>query len=263
MQMKFPLLAALVGLLVAFSAHAQAESQSENVKAWKARLSAHIAGHRQFPSDALGQAGEAKVTFVIDRSGKLISQTLTASTGSRSLDAAALQIVGHAQPFPPPPSDLEDSSLTLTVPIVFDGRLFHVPPSGLVLSRSSPVLTEDGAMAAWRKAVTEHVWRNKMFPPNAIGQRGDAGVTFVIDRAGKLISNALVESTGIGALDTETLAMVERSQPFPKPPAEAKDDLQRVTILITFDGTRPMGGPGPWEDEAKVKAKLNSICRGC
>ncbi|WP_249136978.1 energy transducer TonB family protein [Bradyrhizobium canariense] len=118
-------------------------------------------------------------------------------------------------------------------------------------------------MAMWRKTVTEHVWRNRMFPSEAIGQRGDAGVTFVVDRAGKLISTALIESTGSRLLDAAALAMVERAAPFPKPPSEAVDDLQRITVLMTLDGTPPKGG-WPWiEDEAKVKAKLNSVCRGC
>ncbi|MCK1391448.1 TonB family protein [Bradyrhizobium sp. 1] len=261
MQMKFPLLAALLGLLLGYPAHAQTEPQSESVKAWKARLLAHIASYRQFPAEALGQTGEAKVTFVIDRSGGLISRSLAVSTGSRPLDVAALEIVARAQPFPAPPSELKDESLTLTVPIVFGGRQFRVQPSGLVLSRPGPALTESDAMAAWRKTVTEHVWQHRMFPPEAIGQRADAGVTFVVDRAGKLISNTLVESTGFAPLDAATLAMIERSVPFPKPPAEAKDDLQRMTILIAYDGTPPMGGA--WADEAKVKAKVNSVCRGC
>lgn len=72
--------------------------------------------------------------------------------------------------------------------------------------------------------------------------------------------------------------------PFPKPPAEAKDDLQRVTVLVSFDGTRLNPGPSPerekllksWiEDQARLNAKspgpddtklnsmLRSICRGC
>jgi protein TonB len=284
MQMKFPLLAAILGLLAVLPAHAQTEPQSESIEAWKARLSAHIASYRHFPAEALGQTGEAKVTFVIDRSGKLISQALAASTGSRPLDVAALQIVGHAQPFPEPPSELKDESLTLTVPIVFDSRQFRVQPSGLVLSRPNPVLTESDAMVAWRKAVIEHVWRHRTFPPEAIGQKGDAGATFVVDRSGKLISNALVESTGFAPLDAATLAMVERSVPFPRPPAEAKDDLQKVTVLIAFDGTKPNLVPSPerekllqsWiEDQAKLNAKspkpddtklnsmLRSICRGC
>ncbi|MDA9490925.1 hypothetical protein XI08_17905 [Bradyrhizobium sp. CCBAU 11361] len=259
MQMKFPLLAALLGLLAALPAHAQTEPQSENIKAWKVRLRAHIGSYRQFPVEGLGQTGEAKVAFVIDRSGRLVSRTLAVSTGSRPLDAAALEIVARAQPFPEPPSELKEDTFSFTVPIVFNGRQFQVPSSGLVLSRTGPALTESDAMAAWRKTVTEHVWRNRAFPPDAIGLKGDAGVTFVVDRSGKLISHALVESTGSPPLDAAALKMVERSEPFPKPPPEAKDDLQRVTVLMTLDGTYR-----PWiEDEAKVKAKINNVCRGC
>lgn len=285
MQMKFPLLAALLGLLAAFPAYAQTESQSESIKAWTARLSAHIAGYRLFPAEALGQTGEARVGFVIDRSGRLVSRALAARTGSRLLDDAALEIVTRAQPFPAPPSELKEETFYFVVPIVFNGHQFQVPTNGLVLSTPASGFAESEAMAAWRKAVTERVRRNIVFPAKAIGQRGDAGVIFVVDRSGKLISNALVESTGIAPLDAETLAMVERSVPFPKPPAEAKDDLQRVTILITFDGTpRPPAGPSPesekflqsWiDDQAKLNAKspgpsdtklnsmLRSICRGC
>ncbi|MEY9542365.1 TonB family protein [Bradyrhizobium diazoefficiens] len=169
MQMKFPLLAAFLGLLAVSPTHAQTDLQTERATAWKARLSAHIAGYRQFPAEALGQTGEARVTFVIDRSGRLISQALAVSTGSRPLDVAALQIVARAQPFPAPPSELKDESLTLTVPIVFNGRQFQLQPSGLVLSRPGPVLTEEDAMAAWRKVATEHVWRHRVFPSEAMG----------------------------------------------------------------------------------------------
>lgn len=261
MQMKFRVLAALLGLLATLPAHAQTESQSEIVNAWKARLSAHIASYRQFPAEALGKTGEARVTFVIDRSGRLISQALAMSTGSRPLDVAALQIVARAQPFPAPPSGLKDESLTLTVPIVFNAGQFQLQPSGLVLSRPSPVLSEDDAMAAWRKAATEHVWRHRVFPPEAMGQIGNAGVTFVVDRSGQLISHALVESTGSAPLDAAALKMVERSEPFPKPPSDAKEDLQRITIFMTLDGVQRL--TGPWVDETKLKTKLNSICRGC
>ena len=206
MQMKFPLLAALLGLLAAFPAHAQTEPQSETVKAWKAGLSAHIASNRFFPVGARGQTGKAKVTFVIDRSGTLISRALAESAGSRSLDDAALAIIARAEPFPAPPSELKEDSFPFTVQIVFSGRQFQVPPLGVVLSRpdpasTDPASTEADPMAAWRKTVTEHVWRHRAFPPEAIGQRGDAGVTFVVDRSGKLISNALVESTGFAPLD--------------------------------------------------------------
>ncbi|MDA9508245.1 hypothetical protein XI09_27125 [Bradyrhizobium sp. CCBAU 11386] len=261
MQMKFPLLAALLGLLAVFPVYAQTDLQTERATAWKARLTEHIVGNRLLPTEARGQAGHAKVTFVIDRAGKLKSRTLVESTGSRQLDVAMLAIFDRAQPFPEPPSELTEDTFSFAAPIVFAGRHFQVPPYGLAASVPTPAFARSDALDAWRKTVTEHVWRNRVFPPEAIGQRADAGVTFVVDRSGKLISNALVESTGFAPLDAATLAMVERSVPFPKPPAEAKDDLQRMTVLIAFDGMPPMGGP--WADEAKVKAKVNSVCRGC
>jgi len=284
MQMKFPLLAVFLGLLAAFPSHAQTDTQSESAQAWKAKLSAHIAKSRLFPAQALGQTGEARVGFVIDRSGKLVSRALAARTGSQLLDDAALEIVARAQPFPAPPPELKEETFYFVVPIVFNGRQFQVPTNGLVLSTPASGFAESEAMAAWRKAVTEHVWRNRVFPPQAIGHRADSGVTFVVDRSGKLISSALVESTGFAPLDAATLSMVERSAPFPKPPAEAKDDLQKVTVLIAFDGTQPNLAPSPerekslqsWiEDQAKLNAKspgpddrklnsmLRSICRGC
>lgn len=134
---------------------------------------------------------------------------------------------------------------------------------GLALAAPTPALAESEAMVAWRKIVTEHVWRNRAFPSEAIGERGDAGVTFVVDRSGKLISRALVESTGSGLLDGAALKMIERSEPFPKPPPDATDDLQRVTILMTLDGTQPKGSWSWAEDEAKIKTKPNGVCRGC
>ncbi|TCU73473.1 protein TonB [Bradyrhizobium sp. R2.2-H] len=259
MQMKFLLLlAGLLGLLAAFPAHAQTDTQTERVTAWKARLTEHIVGNRLFPIEAPRQPGHAKIKFVIGRSGQLISRTLVEDTGSRQLDAAVLAIFDRAQPFPEPPAELKGDKFSFTVPIVFSLRYFQVPPYGLAASEPTPAFALSDALDAWRKAVTEHVWRNRVFPPEAIERKGDAGVTFVVDRSGKLISNALVESTGFAPLDAATLAMVERSVPFPKPPAEAKDDLQRISVFMTFDG---MGGP--WADEAKVKAKLNGLCRGC
>ncbi|MDA9407582.1 energy transducer TonB family protein [Bradyrhizobium sp. CCBAU 45384] len=285
MQMKFPLLVALLGLLATFPAHAQTDATSESAKAWRASIATHIASNKYFPASGLGQTGNAKVAFTIDRSGKLISRVLAESTGSQALDDAALTIIARAEPFPAPPSELRGESFLFTVPINFTGRQFQVSPIAILLSEPASTPTESGLMAAWRKTVTEHVWRHRAFPPEAIGQRAGAGVTFVVDRSGKLISNALVESTGSAPLDAAALAMVERSVPFPKPPTEAKDDLQRVTVLLAFDGTqRPPAGPSPerekflqsWiEDQAKVNAKspgpsdvklnsmLRSICRGC
>jgi periplasmic protein TonB len=68
-----------------------------------------------------------------------------------------------------------------------------------------------------------------------------------------------VESAGSRALDEESLAIIERAQPFPMAPPNLKEDQLRFAIAFVF-ATRP----GSWEQEqARLKAKVNSICRGC
>jgi protein TonB len=61
----------------------------------------------------------AKVSFTIDRAGKLISTNLVSVTDVPALDEAALQIVKSAQPFPPAPSEVADSDLRFTVSVIF------------------------------------------------------------------------------------------------------------------------------------------------
>jgi protein TonB len=121
MQMKFPLLAAVLGLLATLPAYAQTNTPSESVQAWRARLAAHLAEKKRFPPEAGGQSGNAKVIFVIDRSGKLISSALVESTGSQPLDEAALAMVERAEPFPEPPPELKEDTFTFTVPVFFKG----------------------------------------------------------------------------------------------------------------------------------------------
>ncbi|XUM20025.1 energy transducer TonB family protein [Bradyrhizobium oligotrophicum S58] len=70
----------------------------------------------------VGQSGTAKVKFVIDRQGKLISRELVESTGSELLDTAALSMVERAEPFPAPPAELSDDNFTFTLPIKFANR---------------------------------------------------------------------------------------------------------------------------------------------
>ncbi|MDI2075322.1 energy transducer TonB family protein [Bradyrhizobium japonicum] len=106
-----------------------------------------MASNRFFPVGARGQTGKARVTFVIDRSGTLISRALAESAGSRSLDDAALAIIARAEPFPAPPSELKEDSFPFTVQIVFSDRQFQVPPLGVVLSRPDPASTEADPMA--------------------------------------------------------------------------------------------------------------------
>ena len=122
MQMKFPLLVTLLGLLAAFPAHAQTEppdSQESAVTAWKRQVSNRLVSKRTYPRGGPAEGGTAKVLFVLDRTGNLISRALVESTGSGELDTAALAMIDAAAPFPEPPAGLKDDSLSLTTSIFF------------------------------------------------------------------------------------------------------------------------------------------------
>ena len=116
-------------------------------------------------------------------------------------------------------------------------------------------------------------------------------VGFRLDRTGKLLSTWLKESSGIPALDTQALAIVERAQPFPAPPADMDEDTLRFTLPVKFLTRRDLprrekpewerpGWEGPsaaalarpsWlgpplespKERPEVDAKIRSICRGC
>ena len=67
----------------------------------------------------LADGSEAQVQFTIRRDGSLIDAKVVASSGSKSLDAAALSAVRDAAPFPSFPEGQEGSTLRLEIPISF------------------------------------------------------------------------------------------------------------------------------------------------
>ena len=225
----------LIAVLIAFSMPVKA--QTDTPEEWRKQIVIRLSSSsKRFPPEALGQAGTAKVGFVLDRHGRLVSHWLMESTGNRALDEESLAFVERTQPFPIPPADLEEHRLTLAVPIIFDDE--------------------------WRKQVIARVVSNKRYPPGVLGQTGTATVFFVLDRRGRLVSHWLTESTGHRALDEESLAIVERAQPFPAPPPNLEED--RLRLAIGFDYRLQPGQSGPWEQEqARLRSKVNSICRGC
>ena len=129
MQMKFTLFGALLGLLLA--APNCSYAQEDPIQVWRKTLAEHVASRKFYPLGANGEPGSARVLFVMDRSGNLISSALVESTGSQVLDAAALAIVERAAPFPKPP--LEATELRAIVPVIFQGRRLPPPPDPKLL----------------------------------------------------------------------------------------------------------------------------------
>lgn len=182
------------------------------------------------------QTSTVVVGFRIDRTGKLLSTRLVANSGVPALDNEALAMIARAAPFPAPPAEVDD--LAFTLPVVFEPR------------PGNP----------WIRALVERLNGAKRPLAAAPSQSTTVKVGFRIDRTGKLLSSWLEENSGIPALDNEALALIERAQPFPAPPAELDEDAPRFAIPIVFGPHPPTGGV--WDDTA-VRAKMRSICRGC
>jgi protein TonB len=76
--------------------------------------------------------------------------------------------------------------------------------------------------AVWQNQVMTLLEHNKRYPPEARarGEHGAAKFAFRIDSNGHLISSRIVASSGSAVLDAETMALMQRVQPFPVPPPE-------------------------------------------
>jgi protein TonB len=94
---------------------------SEASLTWHKSLVLHLNKHKKYPHEArkAGEEGVASVSFKLDRSGKVIASHLDKSTGSTLLDKEAIEVLARASPFPAPPSDVADVTISLTLPIQF------------------------------------------------------------------------------------------------------------------------------------------------
>jgi len=88
------------------------------------RIQALLADHRRYPRRArqLGQQGEARLFFAVDRDGRLVESRIEQSSGHHVLDREVLAMVERAQPLPPIPEPLARGRLELVVPVQFQLR---------------------------------------------------------------------------------------------------------------------------------------------
>lgn len=88
---------------------------------WQQLLHMHLEKHKKFPRHArrLGQQGVPKVTFTIDRAGRILSLVLSKASNFQLLDKEAQELVLRAQPLPPPPEEVKGDRISFTIPIEF------------------------------------------------------------------------------------------------------------------------------------------------
>ncbi len=89
--------------------------------AWAAEIQQRIARHHVYPRSSRDE-GRVRVAMIILPTGKLTGVSIERSSGSESLDRAALDAVKRAAPFPPAPASLNEASYTVGQWITFRRR---------------------------------------------------------------------------------------------------------------------------------------------
>jgi protein TonB len=68
------------------------------------------------------EVGTVVVRFKVDSSGQVVSREVTASSGSKTLDEAAVASIDRAAPFPPMPGEIASAPMVVSVPFKFSVR---------------------------------------------------------------------------------------------------------------------------------------------
>ncbi|WP_336963790.1 energy transducer TonB [Sphingobium aquiterrae] len=87
----------------------------------------------------------------------------------------------------------------------------------------------------WEGQLLAHLERFRRYPARARAarQQGVATIRFTMNRAGMVLSSAVVRSSGVSALDTAALDTLKRAQPLPEIPADRPDTVE-LTIPVEF-----------------------------
>jgi protein TonB len=153
----------------------------------------------------------------------------------------------ESEPTPPPKEETkpieQEAEVALPIPEppkpeppVEERQATALPSVEMPASAAAPP-TPGAAFIRWQSALAAHLERFKRYPTaaRALGEQGIAKVAFTIDHEGHLLSSQIVESSGSSLLDQETLAMLARSQPMPKPPDNVPDSALSFVVPIRFN----------------------------
>jgi periplasmic protein TonB len=93
-----------------------------------------------------------------------------------------------------------------------------------------------GTSRGYAARVRSWLYAHKVYPRRARMRReeGLVQVRFVLGRNGVLIHGAVTRPSGIASLDEEAEAMLHRSSPYPRPPAEVPGERIEFTAPIEF-----------------------------
>ena len=95
------------------------ESAARIRASWQKELSAHFDRHKRYPGERTHKSAEIIVSFVLDRTGHILSSGIVRGSGDAAFDNAALAMLQRSDPVPAPPPLVADEGLSFTLPVVF------------------------------------------------------------------------------------------------------------------------------------------------
>jgi periplasmic protein TonB len=96
---------------------ADSEGARAGRTSWESELAAHIRRYATYSANGSRDTGTVRVAVSIDRNGRLLSRRLSGSSGSSTLDSAAMTVIERAQPFPRFPPEMSQAQIALTIPL--------------------------------------------------------------------------------------------------------------------------------------------------
>lgn len=139
---------------------------------------------------------------------------------------------GHRPPTPHP--DTTRPAPATTAPPEVQAPAAPAPASAAPAPATSQPPAD--AVPTWQGELLGRLERYKRYPSDAQyrHEQGVAYLRFSMDRDGRVISASIVKSSGYADLDQETLALIQRAQPLPKPPPEIAGDPITLTVPVQF-----------------------------
>lgn len=139
---------------------------------------------------------------------------------------------------PQPPTDVEPLAMPSTPPSITRPLQATPAPETTAPPKLSapPAANASSATDTWQGRLLAHLERLKRYPPEARARRlqGVAYVRLAMDREGRVLSSVIERSSGQPAFDREALALLQRAQPLPKPPAEISGDRITLSVPVEF-----------------------------
>jgi periplasmic protein TonB len=96
---------------------ADSEGATAGRASWESELAAHIRRYATYSANGSRDTGTVRVGVTIDRNGRLLSRRLAGSSGSSTLDSAAMAVIERAQPYPRFPAGMSQAQIALTIPL--------------------------------------------------------------------------------------------------------------------------------------------------